>query len=136
MVISHPSSNHYTGFLFHSQLFTRFLSLPISASMAMPHLILRNSLFHNLLNVRSVLLHHTVSNKRLSFALWEIGLSAHLLRVCGMLCLVIYGLHNLSMFLNVASKLTFLAKPLNTFFVVVVVLFHLNCLFYIYFLLF
>ncbi len=48
-----------------------------------------------------------------------------------MLCLVIYGLHNLSMLLNVASKLTFLAKPLNTFFVVVV-LFNLNCLFFIF----
>ncbi len=49
-----------------------------------------------------------------------------------MLCLVIYALHNLSMFLNVASKRTFLAKPLNTFFVVVVVLFNLNCFFFIF----
>ncbi len=57
-IISHPFSNHYTGFLFHSGLFTMSLSLPISASMAMPHHILRNSLLHNLPNVHSVLLQH------------------------------------------------------------------------------
>ncbi len=44
--------------------------------------------------------------------------------ICGMLCLFIYGLHNLSMLLNMASKLTFLAKPLNKSIVGVVVLFN------------
>ncbi len=89
------------------------------------HLILRNFLPHNLQIVRSVLLHHIyLKPLGLCFALWEIELSAHLLRICGMLCLFIYGLHNLSMLLNVASKLTFLAKPLNKSIVGVVVLFN------------
>ncbi len=107
-IISHPFSNHYTGFLFHSELFTRTLSLPIiSASMVMPHHILRNSLLHNLPNVHSVLLQHILKPPGLSFALWEIGISAQLLRICGMLSRIIYGLHNLSMFLEWPQNLPF-----------------------------
>ncbi len=40
-----------------------------------------------------------------------------------MLSLIIYGLHNLSMYLNVTSKLTFLAKPLIFFFIFLVLIF-------------
>ncbi len=125
MIISHPSSNHYTGFLFHSELFTRSLSLPISAFMAMPHFILRNflppqSLNRTLRSASSYLLKtprtklRTMGDRAFCSSapnLWN-ALPVHLRTPQPVNAL------------NMASKRTFLAKPLNKFIVGVVVLFN------------